>query len=943
MEDNMEVLLEQERVAEQQVAALLKDRSRPIADMLNAMTRYRKEAELCIFADFEHAEKLEDRLWLKHTEGRKYFHRALSNLRRADNQKDLVVAKRQCVKLFLYFLKDSHRFYQRFIHTLRATYPQVSELDLVANRLKFDDAGESLQPSISLQLRSRILNSCHRVLIYIGDLSRYRAAEKLDECPTYARAIGYYDLACSFRPSSGHGHHQQAVIFLEQRKHLAAVYELYRATVVDEPHPLAISNLGIEFDKIKEAKKKGELLKPGHPKDPDTHKNALIGWFVYLHAECFEGEVFAEFEDRILNSCHRVLICIGDLSRYRAAEKLDECPTYARAIGYYDLACSFRPSSGHGHHQQAVIFLEQRKHLAAVYELYRATVVDEPHPLAISNLGIEFDKIKEAKKKGELLKPGHPKDPDTHKNALIGWFVYLHAECFEGEVFAEFEAIEREFTSQLAKLLTHDNHDQCRLLNRVVMVNMASQFTASERFKVLLRVFQDSMAQNSTMDVDNARLASKLNPMAYRLLPVLHLYSAWLLPMVVLIDGLAHDDFVKPAVDDFWPTYTHTMDMISQTFPIWEFDDEPTVIYLLEEEAESLAFKPLVDQKTMGVWFDKCTSVQKPYCYDVERLSVEAEMLARVQRLLNFSVALAQDDDAAPIKLHGTRFLYGNEKLPEAVSTPMDVEKQPRSIDGRAQQPIMKPKPLTYAAAASALPAAVSHANARLGSESAKDSTKALDRTQDESLTRMVDNLLDGHDNHPVTPPQQHVSYPAVADDAQHNSYRDSAQEIIPLASNPYKSKAFSRPMSLSSPPGIRTPKSPGNPDRSSERLNSVSNVWAHSPLLTASPQFPSGLPTGTLSPVAQIRSRGHTRVNSANSIRSSTSPNASDPWSSLDSSRQLPGLPTIGQNYTNFKSNLGTPVLFGAGAGPWSSWSPGMQPTRENSIDMTPPNGQGG
>lgn len=292
----MDDLLEQERAAEQHVATLLRDRSRAITDMLSAMRHYRKTAEACIFADFEAGEQHEDRLWLKHTEGRKYFHRALSNLRRAANQGDLVVAKRQCVKLFLYFLKDSHRFYQNYIQTLRASFPAVPELDLVVRGLKIADSDESSQQLISPHLRDRVLASCHRALVYLGDIARYRAAEKLDEQPDYGRAIGYYGLACSFRPTSGLGHHQQAVIFLEQRKHLSAIYELYRATVVDEPHPLAPRNLEIEFGKIKEAKGKGELLKPGHPKDPDTNKNALVGWFVYLHSECYKGDIFREYE-----------------------------------------------------------------------------------------------------------------------------------------------------------------------------------------------------------------------------------------------------------------------------------------------------------------------------------------------------------------------------------------------------------------------------------------------------------------------------------------------------------------------------------------------------------------------------------------------------------------------------------------------------------------------
>lgn len=462
----------------------------------------------------------------------------------------------------------------------------------------------------------------------------------------------------------------------------------------------------------------------------------------------------------------------------------------------------------------------------------------------------------------------------------------------------------------------------------------------------LLRTFQDGMANSTAMAVDDSNLASKLTPTAYSLLPVLRLYSTWLIPMVVLLDGLSSDDFIKPAVDDFWPTYAHAMDMISQTFPIWEFDDQPHVAYLLDEDGETLAFKPLVEEKTMSVWFDRQTGVQKPYRYDahVKRVAVEDEMLARVQGLLNDAVSLANGEENAPLKLHGTRFLYGDEKLPEPAALPVSAHPGPQPIaNENAQPPPATSKPLSYAAAASSAATLMPRFKSSAPPGLPKGASTSSDQAQDEKLTRMVENLLDEDDNHPITPPQQHVSHPAVFGDMPHNTLRDSAQEMGQIGNYALPPKSYARPVETVSPPVIHTPKSPANGNFSSERVQSMSNLWTNSPSLSTSPHFPPGLPTGTITSPNHAMVCGHSRVNSSSSVRSNASPNVGDSWSSLESRAQLPGLPTIGQKYPNLPFNLGTPMLFGPGGRPWSSWTPGAQPQRESYSNASPSNGQDG
>ena len=331
----MDDLLAREQVAGDRIQYLLKSPDEPIDSLLQAYEEYRQACEALIFADFEDgAAKREAGLWQAHSDGKKFFHKALSGLRK--QQKTEVVVIRHLMKYFLQFLKDSQRFYREYIHKLSIAFGGIPELEAVAHQVKSDSQGESSQATISPELRKNVLYSCHQTLIYLGDLSRYRASEKLDKNPDFGPAIGYYSLACTLRPASGMGHHQQAVVALEQRHHLRAIYHLYRAMVVAEPHPLAANNLKLEFDKTNAAWDRGELIQRGQPNDPEASKRTLVGWFVRLHSMCYKGQQFRGFEElerevlgqlgvelkhRSLDSTLMRMVLVNLAAQYDAGEK----------------------------------------------------------------------------------------------------------------------------------------------------------------------------------------------------------------------------------------------------------------------------------------------------------------------------------------------------------------------------------------------------------------------------------------------------------------------------------------------------------------------------------------------------------------------------------------------------------------------------------------------
>ncbi|KAI5368066.1 Putative telomerase activating protein Est1 [Septoria linicola] len=822
---SMDFLLANERAAEQHVLDLLsKFREQPFESIYEAFNQFRQYVSGVVPLDFDNAEAHETRLWHVHTLGRKHFHRALSDFRKSDPPQ--VVATRQVTKSFLTWLKQSEKFYRSYITMLSEAAGGVPELEAIAHR----DNGERASESAQL------------------------------------------------------------------------------------------------------------LVTPSH-------------------------------RNKILDSCHRALIWLGDLARYRATEKLDKTPDFGPAIGYYGLAATLKPTSGLGHHQQAVVALAQNHHLRAIYHLYRSISVEEAHPLAPSNLRLEFDKTNAAWDKGELIEKRSPNDPDAAKLALVGWFVRLHSMCYKGEPFREHEELEREVLSQLANVIKQRPLDGT--LMRMVLVNISAQYIAGEQFQAhqtvtyqqsfyyyfrlnlktfttLLRTFYDDLRvlllNMSNYDVE---LASKLTQLGCRLLPCLRVYNNWLCTMVAMIQGLSTDDFIADSVSQFWPAYARTIDLIAQAFPIWDLEDVEEIEYMLEEDIETLQFTPLLDEQTRKTWFIKASGTTRARFSDrgVVRSSREEEMLHRVRDFLSGGLNLASGVEIAPVSIRGTRIYYGDGNKVEALTVPERIY-EPIEPPKKAGPP----KPVSYAAAA-----ANGHAQKARPLQPARQPTLAKNQARDAQLSRMVDNLLDEEDdNNPITPPQPATITLAILnnDDLPH-LLQDSVHDL-PVTKSPKHTTPIGRPSpkDYSARANVTfTPTGPWRPVSNTpatswggprERLQSVSELW-EAPGST-SPSFPAGLPTGTLGSPANVTARGHSRVNSASSIRSKNSLNVIDSWTSNQTAdswapRVLPdnmiNNDVSGTRSSVDQNGMASPLLFGAGNSPWS-----LQPAFRHA---SPPYGPGG
>lgn len=294
----MEGLGQQALAAEHRILNVLQDRNQPIQDLIAHFVNYRKLCQTLIFSDFMRAQQVDERMWSIHSRARKWFSEEYKKL---CDQPDLKVQKSAFRGFYSKFLRHSTRFYHNHIAKLNDAFqfPELRAIAQMAQPNFGNNASRSQQP-VDSESQAEALKSCHRCLIYMGDLARYFAADGLEKKhnePDYAPASQYYDLASALCPSNGHGHHQQAVVARATGKHLAAVYHLYRSYSVSEPYPNAGINLKAEFDKIASFRRKQEQAQKSASNEPQSPKQVLIGWFVHLHYICFKGRDYAPLDE----------------------------------------------------------------------------------------------------------------------------------------------------------------------------------------------------------------------------------------------------------------------------------------------------------------------------------------------------------------------------------------------------------------------------------------------------------------------------------------------------------------------------------------------------------------------------------------------------------------------------------------------------------------------
>ncbi|RYC60429.1 hypothetical protein CHU98_g5792 [Xylaria longipes] len=260
------------------------------------ISEFRLACMTVIFHDFEYAvgRRVEHSLWQSHLFMNSEYRKALGRL----NTPNQVVQRRKLDKLYRDFLKTSGEFYVVYIQRLHQRF-SIPELQQIARKMKSHPIE---QPAKNVchpaPLRAMVLKSCQMTLVHMGDLARYRCqlSDKFSKA-TFDKAADYYGLANSLDPDDGSAHHQLAVLHQIPGQHFDIVYHFHRAIAVAKPHELALKNLEREF----KSPESTSQAKKGPPKD---QSQAMLTWFVRLHAFFFHGKHFSqqsELEEEVLH------------------------------------------------------------------------------------------------------------------------------------------------------------------------------------------------------------------------------------------------------------------------------------------------------------------------------------------------------------------------------------------------------------------------------------------------------------------------------------------------------------------------------------------------------------------------------------------------------------------------------------------------------------------
>ncbi|KAG7962076.1 hypothetical protein I3843_09G047900 [Carya illinoinensis] len=152
---------------------------------------------------------------------------------------------------FKTFLSEATGFYHDLMLKIRGKY------GLPLNYFPGDPENEFIvykEGNKSAEMKKGLI-SCHRCLIYLGDLSRYKGlyGDADSKSRDYAAASSYYMQASSIWPSSGNPHHQLALLASYSGDELVTIFRYFRSLAVDNPFSNARDNLIIAFEKNRQS------------------------------------------------------------------------------------------------------------------------------------------------------------------------------------------------------------------------------------------------------------------------------------------------------------------------------------------------------------------------------------------------------------------------------------------------------------------------------------------------------------------------------------------------------------------------------------------------------------------------------------------------------------------------------------------------------------------
>lgn len=168
-------------------------------------------------------------------------------------------------------------------------------------------------------------------------------------------------------------------------------------------------------------------------------------------------------------------------------------------------------------------------------------------------------------------------------------------------------------------------------------------------FFALLQVLLPELERSVSEDIESNGTASgsgsaKITAVTRRVLPALRQYSSWLLSNAEILVAQVGDNVLNVQIRELWKIYATTLTLLTSTFFVSEL---PQVEYLLEEDEDTIGFKPLDNDITKRRYYDGLNLVvQKPKYHDrgIQRHHPNVEMLGRIRDLLTDGMIQHSDE-----------------------------------------------------------------------------------------------------------------------------------------------------------------------------------------------------------------------------------------------------------------------------------------------------------
>lgn len=169
-------------------------------------------------------------------------------------------------------------------------------------------------------------------------------------------------------------------------------------------------------------------------------------------------------------------------------------------------------------------------------------------------------------------------------------------------------------------------------------------------FFTLLQVLQPELERfavdDDAMNDASSRATNgsdRITAVARRVLPGLRHYSSWLISNKAFLLAQVGDTSLTVQIKEMWKTYATTLTLLAATFPVSAL---PSMDYLLEEDEDTLGFKPFNNDRTKKRYFspDDEKPKLKWHGSGVERHHPNVEMLGRVRDFLIDGLELALDE-----------------------------------------------------------------------------------------------------------------------------------------------------------------------------------------------------------------------------------------------------------------------------------------------------------